>query len=390
MIDSGTVRLVATANDMERTGLALVAYYLRLYTVERLLSAASNEKNEEEDGGRSEEVTAAATDLLDQIETFKQAAMSDEDPEAKGVKLLLSDQGKAMAYFLNFAMSLYNDKLSQVSSGPYDRTLRQGLWCCIDLFNAVMHLWSKELKDPTKIAERIKYCKIYLTKLAKGELKTKQTDKEQDAELDSELNKLIIQEGNKETAGENDLDYKDFLGDEIPGDDVEIDQAQTEPEQEVEPKDVQDLIEKLKLEEDDPPIEIPKKQSNRDDNCESTGISLPSAPASQPEYRNQPAFVDSDSDSESKGSVSPAVNDGLKKDADEESRSNVQINSPKDVLETENIHYTSNDLMAMMDRSSKIENIQRSAKYAISALNYEDIATARSELGKAMQLLDSL
>lgn len=408
MIDSGTVRLIATANDMERAGLAVVAYYLRLYAVERLLSGAGVSKkssdNDDETcaasgtGARSEEVTAAATDLLDQIETFKQAAMGDDDPESQGVKVLLSDSGKAMVYFLNFAMSLYNDKLSQVSTGPYDRTLRQGLWCCIDLFNAVVHIWSKELKDPSKIADRVKYCKVYLSKLAKGELKAKQTEEEQESELDVELNKLIQSEdkGEEETGKDEELDYKDFIADEVPGEDLEVDQVEgtEKPEEEVKPEDVDDLIEKLKLEEDEPPIEFPKKEFKPDveegeNDDQQPTFSLPSAPASKPEYRDQPTFLDTDEESEedtvSKGSIPPADEESSNKNA-----SVVRSTTPEKDSVSEKKQYSSNDLMAMMDKASKIEKVQRSAKYAISALNYEDISTARAELTKALQLLDSL
>ncbi|KAL3234272.1 Vacuolar protein sorting-associated protein VTA1 [Nakaseomyces bracarensis] len=409
MIDSGTVRLIATANDMERAGLAVVAYYIRLYAVERLLSGAgatgSGSAGEEGDtctahgsGARSEEVTAAATDLLDQIETFKREALGDESPEAEGVKVLLKESNKAMVYVLNFTMSLYNDKLSQVSAGPYDRTLRQGLWCCIDLFNAVIHLWSKELKDPSKIAERIKYCKIYLSKLAKGELDPKKTEEEQDTEIDAELNKLVE---NENSSKDNDLDYQDFLTDEIPGEgDEEVDQTIGEPEVKVQPADVDDLINKLKLEDDEPPIEFPKKEPNVDEDEEdSSPFTLPSAPVSKPELRGQPAFIDSedetDRDIDLGGSENNKVDADANKEDDQSNSDEIPVTrtthpSQEASQKPEKKQYSSNDLMAMMDRSSKIDKVQRFAKYAISALNYEDIPTARDELTKALNLLDTL
>ena len=58
--------------------------------------------------------------------------------------------------------------------------------------------------------------------------------------------------------------------------------------------------------------------------------------------------------------------------------------------EQKNKIYSQLELQKMMDRGSKIETIQKMAKYAISALNYEDIPTARDELSNALELLNTL
>ena len=73
---------------------------------------------------------------------------------------------------LNFTMSLYNEKLKQLKDGPWDVMLKRSLWCCIDLFSCILHLWKENISETStnSLQKRIKYCKIYLSKLAKGEI----------------------------------------------------------------------------------------------------------------------------------------------------------------------------------------------------------------------------
>ncbi|CAG57919.1 uncharacterized protein GVI51_B00979 [Nakaseomyces glabratus] len=391
-MDSGSVRLVATAQDMERAGLAVVAYYLRLYAVEKLLQLSE----------RSDEVTEAATMLLDQIETFKQEVTGSEDSEADGVKVLLQDSKKAMVYMLNFAMSLYNDKLKQVQDGPWDLTLKRGLWCCIDLFTCVIHLWQSDLQDLSKVAERVKYCKIYLSKMAKGELQ-KQEAEPNDEELDKELDNLVTDTAKEESGEEKpqELDYADFLGGDDESNDVPLDKSEEEEvnklvgdsqDNAVTEDDVDDLINKLKMADEDSenePDDLYRSQADENGGSEEpSNLGLPDTPANIPSRKlDTPAFVDSsdedqgsDADVEEKDdAVEPVVH-----------TSSTPMEQELEELETSKPTYTKNDLANMMDKADKIEKIQRFAKYAISALNYEDISTARDELTKALELLNTM
>lgn len=164
---SNAARVVATAKDFDKVGLGIIGYYLQLYVVELILS--------EED--RSQEMTALATELLDTIEAFKkeiggESEAEDSDKSLHVMNTLIHDQEKAKIYMLNFTMSLYNEKLKQLKDGPWDVMLKRSLWCCIDLFSCILHLWKENISETStnSLQKRIKYCKIYLSKLAKGEI----------------------------------------------------------------------------------------------------------------------------------------------------------------------------------------------------------------------------
>lgn len=319
----GTVnRLVATSKDFDITGLQIIGYYLRLYAIELLLN----------DQERSVELTELATELLTTVETYKDSVKSEDASElGSPVYGLIHDQEKAKMYVSNFALSLYNGKLKQVQEGPWDYTLQRGLWCCIDLFSCISHLWGDQ---DGSVKRRLKYCKVYLSKLVKGELGP---------------NKEVEQDSLETTPGAK-LDYKDFLD--------------NEPEETV-----SEMVSRLKAADDE-------EEEEQEATGDSAEISLPQAPNNEPaskaESEFEPDFVDSD-ENEEKDSVAPAP-------------APAPAAAP---VETQK-RYTKDQLTTMLKRSEEIEKVQRMAKYAISALNYDDIATAKDELTKALEILNLL
>lgn len=275
---SSTVgRLVATAGDMDISGLAAIGYYMRLYAVELILEDSREE--------RSEEQTELATTLLNQVEEYK-ANVEGRKEEDEGAYTILHDQGKAKVYVLNFAMSLYNAKLKQLQEGNWDSGLRRGLWCCLDLFHCLSKMWNmqNELKD------RIKYCKIYLRRIAKETPPRAQVD-------ENELNEMLER--------------------------MNVEDKKEEEEKELPPEFI------------DEPVSEPVTEPV-------------SEPVTEPKIEKTPASP-----------ASPAAR-------------------------------STSDLRSMMDRSAVIEQIQKKAKYVISALNYEDITTAKQELTSSLSLLQEL
>ncbi|GMC41118.1 unnamed protein product [Saccharomyces cerevisiae] len=294
---SNAARVVATAKDFDKVGLGIIGYYLQLYAVELILS--------EED--RSQEMTALATELLDTIEAFKkeiggESEAEDSDKSLHVMNTLIHDQEKAKIYMLNFTMSLYNEKLKQLKDGPWDVMLKRSLWCCIDLFSCILHLWKENISETStnSLQKRIKYCKIYLSKLAKGEIGS---------------------------SDEKTLDYADFADDSEETKDEDVDHQTSDLE-----NNNNDKVEGL----------APKDQTTSYEPVDEKEVDLtrPSAPS-------EPAAAEHKS-------------------------------------------YTKDELTKIMDRASKIEQIQKLAKYAISALNYEDLPTAKDELTKALDLLNSI
>ena len=327
---SNAARVVATAKDFDKVGLGIIGYYLQLYAVELILS--------EED--RSQEMTALATELLDTIEAFKkeiggESEAEDSDKSLHVMNTLIHDQEKAKIYMLNFTMSLYNEKLKQLKDGPWDVMLKRSLWCCIDLFSCILHLWKENISETStnSLQKRIKYCKIYLSKLAKGEIGS---------------------------SDEKTLDYADFADDSEETKDEDVDHQTSDLE-----NNNNDKVEGL----------APKDQTT---SCEPVD--------------EVPEFIDADSVNEEEQTVDKNE-DAITKDEQQVVKKKVDLtrpSAPSEPAAAEHKSYTKDELTKIMDRASKIEQIQKLAKYAISALNYEDLPTAKDELTKALDLLNSI
>ncbi|QHS74908.1 Vta1p [Saccharomyces paradoxus] len=328
---TNAIRVIATAKDFDKVGLGIIGYYLQLYAVELILS--------EED--RSQDMTALATELLDTIEAFKKEVGGESEAENSDKSLhvmntLIHDQEKAKIYMLNFTMSLYNEKLKQLKDGPWDVMLRRSLWCCIDLFSCILHLWKENISETSvsSLQKRTKYCKIYLNKLAKGEIGP---------------------------GDEKKLDYADFADDSEETKDEEVDR----------------LIDDL--------------ESNN--NFEVDDLASKNEAKSNESLEEVPEFIDDSDNTNEEEERADKNEDTIRKDKhlDPKKEMNLTHSSvPSEPATPEHKSYTKDELANIMDKSSKIEQIQKFAKYAISALNYEDLPTAKDELTKALDLLNSI
>lgn len=361
-------RLITTSRDFDASGLDVISYYLRFYAVEEILC----------DESRPGEITELATELLNSVEEYKNSVEAgNEDDKNNATYILIHDQEKAKVYLSNFAMSLYNGKLQQVQKGPWDVNLRRGLWCCIDLFSCIIHLWD----DPDgSYKKRIKYCKLYLSKLAKGQLgenmtKSEQPDPAVSKVSDTELNNYVEKvnhdlsdstEDQRSREGVEEpestpvqLDYNDFM----------------EQEDALAPSDdeISNMLDRLRAKEE----EEEKLNSNyEEERGEDASFALPEVPVQLPSEatpKEIPQFLDSEDEYD------------MEQESDKE---NAKVEEKKEVTPPK--AHTRKELNDMMDTASKIEKIQRMAKYAISALNYEDIATAKDELTNALEVLNSI
>lgn len=364
----------------------VIGYYIKLHLVEELLGLAE----------RTDEVVSTATQLLDKIEGFKQSAEDD------AVKQLLENQTKAKTYFLNFALSLYNEQLSKIQQGAINQDLSRALWCCIDLFGAFLGLWGKSEATEDEVQQsqkRIKYCKVYLSKLARGELKPVRPTQENapdNKDVDSLLSELRKMEGDGEEEGEisqqgegkteeeregpgpetegkdpedsnldpesvnefiKSLEEDPSLGD--PSESKELELRDSQPEQEQERRDTEELIRKMRELDND-------AEEQSDTELQSEGeepkFELPSAPT---DIGARPAFIDSDDEPEKVATAPSKV-----------------VQQPT--------HFKPEDLKKMWNREDQISEVQKRAKFAISALNYEDIKSAKEELAKALELLNDI
>ncbi|CAB4253314.1 similar to Saccharomyces cerevisiae YLR181C VTA1 Multivesicular body (MVB) protein involved in endosomal protein sorting [Maudiozyma barnettii] len=336
-------REIKRAEEFDTAGLGIISYYLRLYIVEVLLKRDD----------RTAEQTHLASDILDKIESFKQSIneLSDDSREKETLFTLVNDDVRAKTYVTNFTMSLYNQQLVRVQKGPWDRDLVGALWCCIDLLNCIMHLWSSDDESRQTLTKRIKFCKVYISRIVKGEIgppdnaESDENDKKEDhiqpSNEDTTTTNLNIISGNEETNNNQDTHTQDHPG-------------------------IEDAIDEYnenRAEINDSTHESDNEEEEENDTILDDDLQKELASMSLEEHP-EPTFIDSDSDSE--------------------------IPQGNEIVEDSETKHTTQELNGMMDRSEKIEQAQKCAKYAISALNYEDIGTAKDEFTKAMKLLDSL
>ncbi|CCH58316.1 hypothetical protein TBLA_0A05230 [Henningerozyma blattae CBS 6284] len=424
-------RVINRAIEFDNANLPIISYYLRLYSIEQILRLSD----------RGDEENIKCGELLDTIETFKKE-INDTEHDNEGLTILVNDQSKARIYLINFTISLYNKLLGQIKEGPWDNDLKNGLWCSIDLFNSIMHLWQKDLNEETEgaLKKRTKICKLYISKLAKGELgapsksdeietksvtatiKENSMDKDQNlADMDKETPE--INQNNDEASIENlKFNGNADISDQSDQSDNDADVNEEQDENESEPPtflpdtpSFDPTEAKLDHENDsdikDGPNEFNFKEHisgiSNDENDESvdseaishTDISLPVAPSSVP------TFIDENADDiddealrklrEQALRVTQNDSDSSSDDVDEVSDDNdeTNISSRNDTKKEEELVHpvlTKEDMEHMMDRASKIERVQRLAKYVVSALNYEDIPTAKDELKRALAILDAL
>lgn len=385
-------RLVSTARDFKYS-MPILCYYTQLYTVQQILALKE----------RTEEQTVCATQLLDQVETFKQGIPEDDE----ATRTLVHDQDKAKMYVLSFAMSLYNSMLQQVKDGGASRPLARGLWCCIDLFEMAVDTWKgaeMTLMEQEQCLKKIKFCKYYLAKLAKGEATGVQQGQEEQPQVQEEQSQQEHGPGHNQQPTTPELDYADFL--------------EGSPPRNLEDGDVDNLLEKMRaLDSSNHPKDSPQEESQPSaseahDSYINEPPLLPDAPSfspahnspggGSPAFKNEsvddgpdfppaPTFVDLDSGDESSGGND---NEDHHYDDhhhhDDHHHASQPLEYQDEATSTGENKYTKQDIYELMSRAEAIDKAQRSAKYAISALNYEDIATAREELTQALQALASL
>lgn len=351
----------------------VIAYYIKLFLVEELLGLQE----------RTEEVISYATRLLDEIELFKQKTT--QEP----VVILLKDQTKAKTYFLNFALSLYNDQLRQIQQGKIGPELPRALWCCLDLFRAFVALWKESGATETEIQQcqkRVKFCKVYLSKLARGDLNAGSNvgaDANDDQGAEALLKKLeesaeegddvekIVSHGDSDNQTDEEEELPELKKNEIDdfiksleedgdltgaADTAELPEDNNTSEKDR--KDTEELIRKMRELESDPDDSGDEVSVASDSHAELTMPSAPSGPESHPK------FID---------------------DAGESKFDNIPSTARK-----ETPHFKPEDFKKIWNRQDQVNEVQRSAKFAISALNYEDLKSAKAELTKALQLLEEI
>ncbi|SCU95236.1 LAMI_0F01618g1_1 [Lachancea mirantina] len=364
-------QLLRTCRDFENA-LPIVGYYIKLFAVEEILSSPS----------RNDEMTESATLLLDEIENFKNS------PQDEATRQLLEDQTKAKTYVMNFTLSLYNEQLAKIQAEKFDNDLRRALRCCIDLLGTILGLWKdSQLSEgePDQCYKKIKICKFYLSKLAKGELTSKSPSadvaetsdediddllaklKQRDeVEPDTEVQKAAAQGKQEEAREEKEehltrsLDHFQALANsfkDIPTGDSDIENEKQEDEE------AEALLQQL------------RKMEASDNTAEQNESEIAKTEA------HMPVFLDDD-ESSLEAATAPIV-----EEKDARFNASAMTEHPAPIAKPK---YTKEDLDGMLQREQDVSQIQKMARYAISALNYEDFKTAKKQLQDALEVLENI
>lgn len=346
----------------------IVSYYCKI----RILDVILNKKLHVTD----KEIETYVVELLNETELLK--TQSDDL-----ISNILNDKDLSISIVLSFTLKIYNQCLSDIQN--YDGTNKGQLVskfkACINFLDLISVFenddinWDKLTNGKASTyqeferlnKDRSKLIKYNLSKLLKDEIQIKGEQQELDA-LQEEI-----------------IDGKEQLTDS--GESIVIDESEA-------PEDIDSgtlLPSAPTFIQDSPFIDdqVPDNQVHEDqvnlpgaphfDPSDSTDLKLPGAPKFLP---------DDDLSKINKDSSITVIPPSKPSPATPAPTRDRKFQAP-----LPHVHHpslTSENLEQILDKQETIAKIQKSCKFAISALNYEDITTAQAELTKSLELLQMI
>ncbi|KAM9900000.1 hypothetical protein OXX79_005385 [Metschnikowia pulcherrima] len=373
----------------------VVSYYCKLYVLEHILTEKLHQSNKD--------VEVFTIALLDDTEALKAS------PDDESVHHVLASRQLSIDFVFVFAFKLYNSCLEDLSN--YDGAkarLAQKLRATIN-FWSLFPLFAGDSGDPIDYAktsggqansedsflaftrEKVKTLKYQLSRLLKDEVPVKGEEKEleefaiKSVENGEDFEEIETNAGNLNEAGSESTEGRSE-GDSAANtrlehgknDDIDSESGFTLPK---------------------PPQTIPSIDSG-EENDDNSGFTLPGAPKFDPSKNANPA----DNDIHLSGAPKLLPDDDL---TTVNKNSSIKVFPPKNGEKTNStpvrpqsssqrstssnvVHVTKDTLHTIVDTTEQIGKIQKHAKFAISALNYEDLGTAEAELIKGLELLRSI
>lgn len=344
------------ANELEKAD-PLIAYFCKLYVVEEILEKGLHQTNED--------IMKFAMGLLDDIENTK----SGDDDSIAGI---IKDKETSISYVLAFCNKIFANSLQQITNHKSSKSTAQSFLAFVNLID-LLKLWKEDyqyLVVNEEIPKKIKYAKFHAARIIKAIKKGEDPNDYDPPELDlsKELNKGGDNVGDNagDDAGDNAGDNADVADDMIESR-TSLDEPHF-PESEKNPK-----TNKLGLPE--PPKSKPSGQTKTDsDLVDNTPEDIPQFIDEEPETElpSVPSFIDDSPPPSSPQSPQPPKPKPKPRQQKTE-KLQKQINVDE-ILESSEI-YT---------------KAQKHAKFAISAMNYEDKTTAVRELQNAILSLEQL
>ncbi|KAG7819698.1 hypothetical protein KL928_002372 [Ogataea angusta] len=306
-----------------------IAYLCKLYAAELILDNQLHQT--------SKEIEQYALQLLDEIEQEKAAI---KESSSKSFEII-NDPASSFKLVWGFATAIFDRSFKEIANHTATKKTVENFKAALDFYQ-VLNLWPEQLKDKRQQLDKYqKYAKFHATRILKA------------IKNGEDPNDYVTPEEEREVAGWDDADSQ-------------------KPES-------------PSLALPNPPSEInsPEK-SPKDTPVETSPPALPSAPDSLEDTLNLPAAPAIIKEEPNKLGLpkTPAKVPDLpapKPEPKPEPKS--QPKTPaKPALSKE-------DIQQMMQTDEIIAQAQKRARFAISALNYEDIETAIKELQLALELL---
>lgn len=409
--DKSVVPYVSRAVELESIN-PIVSFYCKIYVLEHILTNKLHAKDKE--------VEKFTIMLLDETEQLKAT-------ENESLHKVLNDKTLSLSAVMSFAYQIFNQCLQDLQR--YDGTTKLQL---VSKFKAGLNFMnllsiftnSADVIDYSKLTggkavdsgsfaelnkSKIKLLKFQLSKILKDEVAVQDDDLE--AELDRELENM--NDNGKDVVGntEDDASVDKDLG--LPGAPKFINEDTKDNELGLPetPKFVDDnnnedeLNGKNKTEDkdtsndanEDEDISLPKAPHfPPNDEDEDEDIKLPGAPKFLPD--NDISHINKSSSIQVFPPGKPE-DDNKSKHASSNDRSHSSSSIPlskataKDAAKPQkptspqHEHLTKENVSSMVSKADQITKIQKHAKFAISALNYEDLDTAERELLQGLELL---
>lgn len=391
---------ILRSNELEDIN-PIVSYYCKLYVLDHILNNKLHQT--------SKSIEGFTIGLLDATESIKNS-----DDEA--ITKVLQDKTLSLSVLLNFTLKIFSEslqELSQYTGDKYQKVKLIGKFKACLNFLKLLEIFKNDDIDFSKLTngkvdtydlfnkvnkDRMKLLKYNLSKLIKDEIKG-------DAdELDKELEKL-------KTDGDTKNDQDDAKEEEHGGIDEE-DHGGIDEEDQDDAGDMK-LPETPKFIDEEGDVKLPEAPkfiddtSNNESDTNNAEVKLPGAPHFAPDEENSdiklpgaPKFLPDDDLSHINKNSSihvfeskpdkpetsspppqPPTGPSSRKSSGVGSRASVKPQHPA---------ITKENIGEILDKQELVAKIQKLCKFAISALNYEDLNTAEKELSDGLEMIKRL
>lgn len=365
---------VARAAELEYIN-PVVSYYCKLHVLELILSLKLHTTDKD--------VELYTISLLDEIEAIK----NDTSEEGEGLRAALNDKNIALSIVMEFAYKLYNTCLQELSQ--YDGTNRVQLIAkfraCLNFMTLLSVFYNKpdssidwakfsagKARDNEGFGklnrDKLKVLKYHLSQLLKDAVPVnKEAERNLEAELEREMAAMDT-DGSAVGNASSDTEYPAIDASSfLPSAPKFID----DDDHSAEPLQVTPQFDNFKL---PGAPHFPPDDSDAD-------VRLPGTPSFLPD--SDPTLIHKDSTI----TVFPPSTDRAAKKAPPKVVAKPATKPKSGAVGPPN---KTPDVSRIVTRSEAIAKIQKHAKFAISALNYEDIRTAKKELQEGLQLLEDI